>query len=100
MQKERAERERGRELGWVVEGRSRRHGGPAALFSDSLFCNCPNGLLSSAEFQKSYETGPELDVQRLTHSGTVCFRGRERAHTHTPSKHTHRRRQEDVTEEV
>lgn len=67
------ERGRGRELRWVAEGRSRRHGGPAALFSDSLFCNCPNGLLSSAEFQKSYETGPELDVQRLTHSDTVCF---------------------------
>lgn len=53
----------------------RTHGGPRQLFSDSLFCNCPGGLLSSAEFQKSYETGPELDVQRLTHSDTVLFRG-------------------------
>lgn len=54
----------------------RTHGGPRQLFSDSLFCNCPGGPLSSAEFQKSYETGPELDVQRLTHSDTVLLRGR------------------------
>lgn len=41
-------------------------GRPGKLFSDSLFCNCPNGLLSSVERRESVESRQERDVQSFT----------------------------------
>lgn len=47
------------------EGASMR-GRPGQLFSDSLFCNCPNGLLSSVERRRSSELRLERGFQSFT----------------------------------
>lgn len=43
-------------------------GRPGKLFSDSLFCNCPNGLLSSVERRESLERDVQSFTRGLTHT--------------------------------
>lgn len=51
------------------------HGRPGKLFSDSLFCNCPDGLLSSVERRQSSESRLERDFLSFGRAfDTLMFR--------------------------
>lgn len=50
------------------------HGRLGKLFSDSLFCNCPKGLLSSVEHRQGGEARLERDFLSLTRVDTLMFR--------------------------